>query len=363
MAHDSDDSFFSVDFRISVSFTTVSDPRAGTAPNKKQRSNPSTPALPPAALNDVPFPDTREASLSPIALKIQHDARLKYQKAREKLGQREMVQRPETLAKAHLGRAAKMDRQSLEALEAATARVAKLALRPAHEKTSRPAQQVPILCPVRNSRSYQGTSPHETPPDPTGTDFSVRSIPSNLPSTPTIDSDLFCAEHPILLYSEDHNAGNPSKLVPSSPTFQQALDAKVSRRSAYTDVERWLGVETAGASQIPFERSHSQDAQVDEVVGRLRTGSVDAGVANAVSAPINEAETRQAEDLVIVRRADVSEEGLYDAGHSSDSWSEDENDGRVRDSSLAEGNVANMSPGSSEGSEGWHDLGSDAGYI
>ncbi|KAF2210931.1 hypothetical protein CERZMDRAFT_106686 [Cercospora zeae-maydis SCOH1-5] len=362
MAHDNEDSFLSIDFRISFNFTAVSAPREATARNKKKLSSPATPAFPPAALNDVPFPDAREASLSPIAMEIQHDARLKYRKLREQLKRCEIVQTHETLPKAHFDRAAQMDRQSLAALEIATARLVKLASRPSGMTTSILAHQSPILCPVRDNSSCRGTPPYETSWTPTGTNFGIDSVPSHLPSSPTIDSDLLRAEYQGLLCSGDQSAGSPSKRVPSSPTFQQALGAKASRQSAYTNVESWLRTGTAGASSALFERSHSQDAQVDEVVGRLRTDAVDAKVASAVSGHIEEVSTGQAEeDLVIVRRADVSEEELYDAGHSSDSWSEDEDDGRVGGSSFGEGDVA--SPGLSEGIESWHDLGSDAGYI
>ncbi|PPJ56131.1 hypothetical protein CBER1_02082 [Cercospora berteroae] len=370
MARDNHDSFLSVDFHVSLRFTTVSATQTSTTRKKKQLSSPAsappppTPASAPAALNDVSCPDTREASLSPITRQMQRRIRLFYHQHLEELKRLEATETPRSTTQAPLSRAAEMDRQSLRTLEAASARVAKLPSRPLLKAALRPKQQACTMLPIRHIRSYQGTPPYETPSSATGTNFDIHSIPTHLPTTPTY-SNLFRSGIEKLFNSADRSVGSPSQQLPPSPTFQQALDARNAHRSPYTNVEGWLRDGTASTSQASSVQSENEDALFDHGLEGYRTEPAGEGVSNDASEGIEQVTNDQLEeDPIVINRTDSPEEQAYGAGHSSDSWSEYEpkqNDEGVDESALAQDAVKEKSSGSSEDAQDWELIGSDSG--
>ncbi|GIZ39346.1 hypothetical protein CKM354_000273300 [Cercospora kikuchii] len=369
MARDNHDPFLSIDFHVSLRLTTVSSTQTGTTRKKKQLSSPAsappppTPATAPAALNDVSCPDTREASLSPATRQLQRRIRTFYRHHVEELKRLEATETPRSSTNAPLSRAAEMDRQSLQSLEAASAQVAKLPSRPLLKPAARPKQQTRTKIPYRHIRSYQGTPPYETPSSATGTNFDIHSIPTNLPTTPTY-SDLFRSGIEEMFKAPDRSAGSPSHRLPPSPTFQQALDAQNVQRSPHANVEGWLRNGTAGPSQASSVHFEGDDALLDHLFEGSRTKSADEDVPNDAFEDLERVPNDQLEEApIIIDRTDLPEEQAYGAGHSSDSWSDyepEQNDDHADGSALAQDAAKGKSSCSSEDAQDWELIGSDS---
>ncbi|PIB02278.1 hypothetical protein CB0940_01641 [Cercospora beticola] len=370
MARDNHDSFLSVDFRVSLRFTAVSSTQTGTTRKKKQLSSPASappppiPATAPAALNDVPCPDTREASLSPTTRQMQRRIRTFYHQHLEELRRLEGTsENPRSTTQAPLSRAAEMDRRSLQTLEAASTQVAKLPSRPLLKAASRPKQQARSMLPTRHLRSYQGTPPYETPSSATGTNFDIHSIPTNLPTTPTY-SDLFRSDIEEKFNSPHRSAGSPSHQLPPSPTFQQALDAQNVQRSPHANVEGWLRDGTAGTSQASSVQAEDEDALFGHGFEGCRTEPAGEDVSNDALKHAEQVANDQLEEApVIIDRTDLPEEQAYGAGNSSDSWSDyepEQNDDHADGSALAQDAAKEKSSGSSEDAQDWELIGSDS---
>ncbi|USW48259.1 hypothetical protein Slin15195_G015780 [Septoria linicola] len=185
--------------------------------------------------------DSREASLSATAREMQRLARLKYRSRGKPIKNDAGGTSLLTDIAISLEKAARMDRQSLESLEAATKRDysmlptrSKPALR---QRPSTPADLVSSPQPrLQPNRIYNGTSPYDTPSMPTGSDLQIHSVPSNDLSDLS-DSDLFRSDYAELFAPVQ---GSYREMAFSMPAYSWRLASGQQKQSPRTRVQKWL---------------------------------------------------------------------------------------------------------------------------